>query len=84
MLTSERLQQEIINTKFKSTLFMVKLIENLSGEKVLDYDTCIDDGSDDEENDYVIETTFFTNSYTIRVFYGDVNEIISFAYVGQN
>lgn len=84
MNIQEKLQVEFINTKFKSAYYMKEQVENIINEKVLNYDTCIDDWADDDENDYIMRTWFETKSYTIRFFYGDINSIIGFVSVQKN
>lgn len=85
MNIQEKLQQEFINTKFKSVDDMKEQVENIINEKVLNYDTFIDDGADeDDENDYIMRTWFETKSYTIRFFYGDINTIIGFISVQKH
>ena len=84
MNIQEKLQKEFINTKFKSAYDMKEQVENIINEKVLNYDTCIDDWADDDENDYIMKTWFETKSYTIRFFYGDINMIIGFVSVQKN
>lgn len=84
MTIQEKLQKEFINTKFKSAYDMKEQVENIINEKVLNYDTCIDDWADDDENDYIMKTWFETKSYTIRFFYGDINMIIGFVSVQPN
>lgn len=85
MNIQEKLQKEFINTKFKSVDYIKEQVENIINEKVLNYDTFIDDGADeDDENDYIMRTWFETKSYTIRFFYGDINTIIGFISVQKN
>lgn len=85
MTIQEKLQQEFINTKFKSVDYIKEQVENIINEKVLNYDTFIDDGADeDDENDYIMRTWFETKSYTIRFFYGDINTIIGFISVQKH
>lgn len=85
MTIQEKLQQEFINTKFKGVEDMKEQVENIINEKVLNYDTLIDDGADeDDENDYIMKTWFETKSYIIRFFYGDINAIIGFVSVQSN
>lgn len=85
MNIQEKLQQEFINTKFKSVDYIKEQVENIINEKVLNYDTFIDDGADeDDENDYIMRTWFETKSYTIRFFYGDIDMIIGFVSVQEN
>jgi hypothetical protein len=85
MTIQEKIQQEFINTKFKSVDYIKEQVENIINEKVLNYDTFIDDGADeDDENDYIMRTWFETKSYTIRFFYGDINTIIGFISVQEN
>ena len=85
MTIQEKLQKEFINTEFKGIEDMKEEVENLLNEKVLNYDTFIDDGADeDDENDYIMRTWFETKSYTIRFFYGDINSIIGFVSVQEN
>lgn len=84
MNIQEKLQKEFINTKFKGVEDMKEEVEKLLKEKVLNYDTIVDDGADDDENDYIMRTWFETKSYTIRFFYGDINSIIGFVSVQKN
>lgn len=85
MNIQDKLQAEFINTKFKSVDDIKEQVENIINEKVLNYDTFIDDGADeDDENDYIMRTWFETKSYTIRFFYGDINMIIGFVSVQPN
>ena len=84
MYIQEKLQKEFINTKFKSAYYMKEQVENIINEEVLNYDTCIDEWADDDENDYIMKTWFETKSYTIRFFYGDIDSIIGFVSVQLN
>lgn len=85
MTIQEKFQTEFINTEFKGIEDMKEVVEKLLKEKVLNYDTFIDDGADeDNENDYIMRTWFETKSYTIRFFYGDINTIIGFVSVQKN
>lgn len=86
MNIEDKLQQEFINTKFKSVDDMKEQVENIINEEVLNYDTCINDmcGNLHSENDYIMKTWFATKSYTIRFFYGDIDSIIGFVSVQLN
>ena len=84
MTIQEKFQTEFINTEFKSIEDMKEVVKKLLNEKVLNYDTFIDDGADDNVNDYVMRTWFETKSYTIRFFYGDIDMIIGFVSVQKN
>jgi hypothetical protein len=84
MTIQEKIQQKFINTEFKGIEDMKVEVEKLLKEKVLNYDTIIDDGTDDEENDYVMRTWYRTETYMIRFFYGDINMIIGYVSVQKN
>ena len=84
MTIQEKFQTEFINTEFKGIEDMKEVVEKLLKEKVLNYDTFIDDGADDDVNDYVMRTWYKTKSYTIRFFYGDIDMIIGFVSVQKN
>lgn len=84
MYIQEKLQQEFINTEFKGIEDMKEEVENLLNEKVLNYDTFIDDGADDDVNDYVMRTWYKTKSYMVRFFYGDIDMIIGFVSVQKH
>lgn len=85
MNIQEKLQKEFINTKFKSVDDMKEQVENIINEKVLNYDTFIDDGADeDDENDYIMRTWYRTKSYMVRFYYGDINMIIGYVSVQKN
>jgi hypothetical protein len=84
MTIQEKIQQKFINTKFKGIEDMKVEVEKLLKEKVLNYDTIIDDGTDDEENDYVMRTWYNTKSYMVRFYYGDINMIIGYVSVQKN
>lgn len=84
MNIQEKLQQEFINTEFKGIEDMKQEVEKLLNEKVLNYDTFIDDGADDDVNDYVMRTWYETKSYMVRFFYGDIDMIIGFVSVQKN
>jgi hypothetical protein len=81
-----KFETEFINTKFNGIENMKEKVENLLNEKVLNYDTFIDDGADDDddENDYIIRTWYKTKSYMVRFFYGDINMIIGYVSVQKN
>lgn len=79
-----KFETKFINTEFKGIEDMKEQVENLINEKVLNYDTCINDGADDDENDYIMKTWFETKSYTIRFFYGDIDMIIGYVSVQLN
>lgn len=84
MNIQEKIQAEFINTEFKGIEDMKQEVENLLNEKVLNYDTFIDDGADDDVNDYVMRTWYSTKSYMVRFFYGDIDMIIGFVSVQKN
>lgn len=84
MNIQEKIQKEFINTEFKGIEDMKQEVENLLNEKVLNYDTFIDDGADDDVNDYVMRTWYETKSYMVRFFYGDIDMIIGFVSVQKN
>jgi hypothetical protein len=84
MSIQQKFQTEFINTKFKGIEDMKEVVEKLLKEKVLNYDTFIDDGADDEENDYVMRTWYKTETYMVRFYYGDINMIIGYVSVQKN
>jgi hypothetical protein len=84
MTIQQKFQTEFINTEFKGIEDMKVEVEKLLKEKVLNYDTIIDDGTDDEENDYVMRTWYRTETYMVRFYYGDINMIIGYVSVQKN
>lgn len=57
-----------------------EMLSEIVGKECRCYDHCIDDGSDDEEDTYVIKACFdFTDSpIIIRMYYGDITEKIGY------
>lgn len=47
------------------------ILEKIIGEPAECYDSCIDDGSDDEDDEYVMKDCFSCGKYRVRIYYGN-------------
>lgn len=87
MTLTEKIQTALIGSDFRGVADMEQLLTKLTGIKMVWYDTCIDDGVDEDETEdqYVMRACFSTehNSLVVRVYYGDVTEEITYVDVAE-
>lgn len=82
MTLTEKIQTALIGSDFPGVDEMELTLSELTGRKMVWYDTVIDDGADDDETEdqYVMRACFETvmGDITVRVYYGDVTEEIGY------
>jgi hypothetical protein len=87
MTLTEKIQTALIGADFPGVAETERLLSEIIGLKTTWYDTCIDDGVDDDETEdqYVMRSCFSTehNEITVRVYYGDVTEEIGYVDVAE-
>lgn len=77
----QEIEREFIGGRYNGISATEKILSNIVGQVVKHYDTCIDDGVDEDETEdtYVMRACFANeNNITIRIFYGDVTEEIGY------
>jgi hypothetical protein len=80
----QEIEREFIGGHYDGISATEKILTNIVGQSVKHYDTCIDDGVDEDETEdtYVMRACFTNeNNITIRIFYGDVTEEIGYVSV---
>lgn len=90
--TFEQIEQEIerefIGGRYDGITATEDILTEIIGRSVEHYDTCIDDGADDDETEdsYVMKACFSTkdDSVVIRIYYGDVTEEIGYVSVSNS
>ena len=82
MNLTKKIQTEFIGSDYKGVSETEKILSDICGEPITWYDTCIDDGADNDEteNQYVMKACFSNNndSIIIRIYYGNVTEEIGY------
>lgn len=82
MTLTEKIQTALIGSDYMGVNETEELLTNIVGTPMTWYDTCIDDGADDDETEdqYVMRACFSTDGYevVVRVYYGDVTEEIGY------
>lgn len=84
--TFEQLEREIIKEfiggKYDGITATEEILTEICGQNVSLYDSVIDDGVDDDEteDEYIMRDCFSTadDKITIRIYYGDVTEEITY------
>ena len=80
----QEIEREFIGGHYDGINATEEILSNIVGQAVKHYDTCIDDGVDEDEAEdtYVMRACFTNeNNITIRIFYGDVTEEIGYVNV---
>lgn len=80
----QEIEREFIGGRYNGISATEEILSNIVGQAVKHYDTCIDDGVDEDETEdtYVMRACFTNeNNITIRIFYGDVTEEIGYVNV---
>lgn len=79
------IENEFIGGRYDGITATEEILTEIVGQSIEHYDTCIDDGVDDDETEdsYVMKSCFSTNddNITIHIFYGDVTEEIGYVSV---
>ena len=87
MEQKEKIQTELIGSKFKSVKHIEDVLTNLVNARASCYDVKIDDGVDDDETEdcYIKKASFsFDGSpMVVRVYYGDVTDEIGYVDVAD-
>lgn len=79
------IQQEFIGGRYDGETATEEILTNIIGQSVEWYDTYIDDGVDDDETEdmYIMKSCFSTkdDKISVRIYYGDVTEEITYVSV---
>ena len=82
MEITEKIQNHFIGAKNLGIEWAKTELESLVGNKCECYDSCIDDGADDDETEdtYVMRDcfTFEDSNLVVRIYYGDVTREIGY------
>ena len=85
MTLAEKIQTELIGSRYDSATEMEEILTQIVGENVSWYDSNIDDGVDDDETEdmYVMRDAFSTDDHkiNIRIYYGDMTGEITYVSV---
>lgn len=83
-----KIQQEFIGGRYEGDDETEKVLSKLVGQPMKCYDTCIDDGVDDDEteDEYVMKSCFSTkdDKIIVRIYYGDVTDEIGYVSVSNS
>jgi hypothetical protein len=84
---TEKIQTELIGSDYRGVGETEEILSEICGEPITWYDTCIDDGADDDETEdsYVMKVCFSNrdDSIIIRIYYGNVTEEIGYVDVAE-
>ena len=87
MTLTEKIQSAFIGAKYPGINAIEEELSDLTGMKMIWYDTCIDDGADGDETEdqYVMRACFenVSGSLVVRIYYGDVTEEIGYVDVSE-
>ncbi len=87
MTLTEKIQTSLIGSKYRGVAEIEELLSEIVGEEMTWYDTCIDDGADDDETEdtYVMRACFSDRAdrVIVRIYYGDVTEEIGYVDVAE-
>ena len=87
MTLTEKIQTALIGSDYMGISETEVLLSSIVGKNVSHYDTCIDDGADDDETEdqYVMRACFSTDNddIIVRIYYGDVTEEIGYVDVSE-
>lgn len=85
---TEKIQDELIGSKYGGCNWGEEILTNIVGKDMQLYDSCIDDGADDDESEdqYVYRDCFSTSddSVIVRIYYGDVTKEIGYVDVAES
>lgn len=75
---SREIRETFVNEVYDGVTYTEEILTEIVGKNVSMYDSKIDDGVDDDEDNYVMCDCFSTddNSITIRIYYGDETRVI--------
>lgn len=75
---SREIRETFVNEIYDGVTYTEEILTEIVGKNVSMYDSKIDDGVDDDEDNYVICDCFSTDddSITIRIYYGDETRVI--------
>lgn len=75
---SREIQETFVNEFYDGVTYTEEILTEIIGKNVSMYDSKIDDGVDDDEDNYVMCDCFSTDddSITIRIYYGDETRVI--------
>lgn len=75
---SREIQETFVNEIYDGVTYTEEILTEIVGKNVSMYDSKIDDGVDDDEDNYVMCDCFSTDddSITIRIYYGDETRVI--------
>lgn len=75
---SREIRETFVNEIYDGVTDTEEILTEIVGKNVSMYDSKIDDGVDDDEDNYVICDCFSTDddSITIRIYYGDETRVI--------
>lgn len=81
----QEIEREFIGGRYDGITTTEEILTNIVGQSVKHYDTCIDDGVDEDETEdvYVMKACFSTSNsqFKIGIYYGDVTEDIGYVNV---
>lgn len=75
---SREIRETFVNEFYDGVTYTEEILTEIVGKNVSMYDSKIDDGVDDDEDNYVMCDCFSTDddSITIRIYYGDETRVI--------
>jgi len=75
---SREIRETFVNEIYDGVTYTEEILTEIVGKNVSMYDSKIDDGVDDDEDNYVMCDCFSTDddSITIRIYYGDETRVI--------
>ena len=83
----EEIEREFIGSRYDGETATEEILTEIIGQSVEHYDTCIDDGADDDEceDEYIMKSCFSTkdDKIIVRIFYGNVTEEIGYVSVSN-
>lgn len=83
-----KIETEFIGGRYEGDEETEKVLSKLVGRPMKCYDTCIDDGVDEDEteDEYIMKSCFSTedDKIIIRIYYGDVTKEIGYVSIQTN
>ena len=75
---SREIRETFVNEFYDGVTYTEEILTEIVGKNVSMYDSKIDDGVDDDEDNYVMCDCFSTDDgfITIRIYYGDETRVI--------
>lgn len=81
----QEIEREFIGGRYDGISATEEILSNIVGQVVKHYDTCIDDGVDEDETEdvYVMKACFSTSDSQLKIgiYYGDVTEEVGYVNV---